>query len=106
MLPLKNDDEPPKPAITVEAMVEDEIFRERSSYENEGARDRPWIRRAKYFSISVVLALLFGVGSLIEAMFESDSEQNTAWRFFLGVGLGTAFGIMYAVRCLGKGEDP
>jgi hypothetical protein len=91
---------------------------------SESARNGPIARLVGFAAIILVLAVVGGVVSLFydyvmqyraeswsereesARRVERDKASRMKWRFTMGAGCGAAIGIVYAVRCLRRCEDP
>lgn len=91
---------------------------------NELARKGPVARLIGFAAIILVLAMVGGAVTLFydyvmrdraetwserersRRRVERDSTSAMKWRFTIGAGTGALIGIVYAIRCLRRCEDP
>lgn len=89
----------------------------------EDIPDTPWLRRAKFFAIIMVLAGAVGTYCAVGDFFQDapddpgtaekarqrvrDEEGGTfRERFFWGAAVGGSFGLAYVLRCVVRKTDP
>jgi hypothetical protein len=91
---------------------------------SESARKGPVARLIGFAAIILVLAMVGGAVTLFydyvmkyraetwserersDRRVERDTTLAMKWRFTVGAGTGALIGIIYAVRCLGRRENP